>query len=1004
MVHRHPATTQAGQTQPSASLRQHRKSDGRDYDVLMQEARQFVALSRRVSDPTKLKRHIAHLTTFIIQLQPEPEPSQQAAADKICLLLLRNALSCIQRLIDVGAPFRQSNLAALMTAATRTIRDRKALFEAVLSFVRTIHPIAPSSSIATSIPSSSSDPARPGPNSATLFTQRILPSLITAFGKAGLPHLGEQLIQESTSNPATHTQLLSRYMASISTHAPQRGQRKDQPPDPLGGKYTGPTLAALHAYDTLLVAERRRKACLEPPLDPSIPALPDIAQIRLGAWSAQPDVWAALVGARLSVGDENGAEVWLSIYRSLIHHKRWRALVDRPNDLDDDADGEGEGGPMVSTYLPDPSPRPYLLRAQTRVSHGKRLRYVRQKTKAALRKDPELVAPYQTSVVREQMRFLNRDGVVPDLVTHNFLIGFEAGCERLPNALVLVEQTLRAAALSLRSDPARDDDRNAVVEEEEEEEDKERSIRLLHALGPGFLANVAEIHLRRSKMLLRLESDGAGENAIERRKLFNKTAAGFTQARHPIASYFCGITAGDSLALWLELLEQPGRGGLGAGAASTVAMGEVGDGDGDGEEGAEWQARDGEELEEDEHEDGGEEDVDVEVNWQEEEERILNEEDESESDNTRLEASPNHSPNSPPLPTQAQAQATWSLTHPEHRRLPMRLSAWTRRYLSSLLSAPTYEYPHALLLLEQLSSRRSGMFAVSQPLVTDVLAGLMRAGHTHVLRHMGEKERVEEGRGRGLGGEGSSTVTFVEESSEEESVTVVTMERRSLDSSETKKQEDPRSRSSNPTVQNALRSSANTALISQLLSSAILAEIKYTVANYLDVIAQRSGAGAGGGDEGAEERMLADGQAFHAALGGGAVSTHQTGTRTGTKEEEDDDDGSVPTIGVEWVRNLILDRTPEVGAPIRTLSYRLLMNEGLLESRIQQHRGGSPLPPWDEEARAQLMQIVLGWTRERVRERREALRAPWPVELVEELERERRGPAWTHIIVNGRGR
>ncbi|CAD6960361.1 unnamed protein product [Tilletia laevis] len=929
MVHRHPATTQAGQTQPSASLRQHRKSDGRDYDVLMQEARQFVALSRRVSDPTKLKRHIAHLTTFIIQLQPEPEPSQQAAADKICLLLLRNALSCIQRLIDVGAPFRQSNLAALMTAATRTIRDRKALFEAVLSFVRTIHPIAPSSSISTSIPSSSSDPARPGPNSATLFTQRILPSLITAFGKAGLPHLGEQLIQESTSNPATHTQLLSRYMASISTHAPQRGQRKDQPPDPLGGKYTGPTLAALHAYDTLLVAERRRKACLEPPLDPSIPALPDIAQIRLGAWSAQPDVWAALVGARLSVGDENGAEVWLSIYRSLIHHKRWRALVDRPNDLDDDADGEGEGGPMVSTYLPDPSPRPYLLRAQTRVSHGKRLRYVRQKTKAALRKDPELVAPYQTSVVREQMRFLNRDGVVPDLVTHNFLIGFEAGCERLPNALVLVEQTLRAAALSLRSDPARDDDRNAVVEEEEEEEDKERSIRLLHALGPGFLANVAEIHLRRSKMLLRLESDGAGENAIERRKLFNKTAAGFTQARHPIASYFCGITAGDSLALWLELLEQPGRGGLGAGAASTVAMGEVGDGDGDGEEGAEWQARDGEELEEDEHEDGGEEDVDVEVNWQEEEERILNEEDESESDNTRLEASPNHSPNSPPLPTQAQAQATWSLTHPEHRRLPMRLSAWTRRYLSSLLSAPTYEYPHALLLLEQLSSRRSGMFA---------------------------------------------------------------------------KQEDPRSRSSNPTVQNALRSSANTALISQLLSSAILAEIKYTVANYLDVIAQRSGAGAGGGDEGAEERMLADGQAFHAALGGGAVSTHQTGTRTGTKEEEDDDDGSVPTIGVEWVRNLILDRTPEVGAPIRTLSYRLLMNEGLLESRIQQHRGGSPLPPWDEEARAQLMQIVLGWTRERVRERREALRAPWPVELVEELERERRGPAWTHIIVNGRGR
>ncbi|CAD6930202.1 unnamed protein product [Tilletia laevis] len=895
MVHRHPATTQAGQTQPSASLRQHRKSDGRDYDVLMQEARQFVALSRRVSDPTKLKRHIAHLTTFIIQLQPEPEPSQQAAADKICLLLLRNALSCIQRLIDVGAPFRQSNLAALMTAATRTIRDRKALFEAVLSFVRTIHPIAPSSSISTSIPSSSSDPARPGPNSATLFTQRILPSLITAFGKAGLPHLGEQLIQESTSNPATHTQLLSRYMASISTHAPQRGQRKDQPPDPLGGKYTGPTLAALHAYDTLLVAERRRKACLEPPLDPSIPALPDIAQIRLGAWSAQPDVWAALVGARLSVGDENGAEVWLSIYRSLIHHKRWRALVDRPNDLDDDADGEGEGGPMVSTYLPDPSPRPYLLRAQTRVSHGKRLRYVRQKTKAALRKDPELVAPYQTSVVREQMRFLNRDGVVPDLVTHNFLIGFEAGCERLPNALVLVEQTLRAAALSLRSDPARDDDRNAVVEEEEEEEDKERSIRLLHALGPGFLANVAEIHLRRSKMLLRLESDGAGENAIERRKLFNKTAAGFTQARHPIASYFCGITA-------------------------------------------------------------------------------------------------------------AQAQATWSLTHPEHRRLPMRLSAWTRRYLSSLLSAPTYEYPHALLLLEQLSSRRSGMFAVSQPLVTDVLAGLMRAGHTHVLRHMGEKERVEEGRGRGLGGEGSSTVTFVEESSEEESVTVVTMERRSLDSSETKKQEDPRSRSSNPTVQNALRSSANTALISQLLSSAILAEIKYTVANYLDVIAQRSGAGAGGGDEGAEERMLADGQAFHAALGGGAVSTHQTGTRTGTKEEEDDDDGSVPTIGVEWVRNLILDRTPEVGAPIRTLSYRLLMNEGLLESRIQQHRGGSPLPPWDEEARAQLMQIVLGWTRERVRERREALRAPWPVELVEELERERRGPAWTHIIVNGRGR
>ncbi|KAE8266842.1 hypothetical protein A4X09_0g5507 [Tilletia walkeri] len=917
--------TQHLHNKPASSPAEEEEEEG----DLVDRALYFVNLSKKFTTAPEFKKHAAHITSLILQLRPintGPLSKQYGSADKACLILFKNALECLQRVIALGEPFRDSTLAALMTAATRTIQDQKALFEALLGFVRTVQLIRPSTFLSSGTTDHMSNiHGRKGPSSAEIFTQRILSSLITALGKAGLPHLGERLIQESAS---TDGQPLAHYMQSIGLNAPRppSDPKKSQLQDPdRGTSHQSPQArkSALHAYDILILAERRRKSCIEDPQDPSNP-LPDMTRIRLGPWSTQPNVWAALVGARLEVGDENGADVWLNIYRALVHHKRWLSH-------DDEEVGGGEKGDRTK-WLPDPSPRPYLLRAQTRVPHSKPRKYVYKKIADARAKEPDLVAPYQTVIVREMLRHMQRDAVPLDMVFSNFLIGFEASCERLGDALDLVERTLRMAGRAVSSSGKEDGDEQGSRSRDGGA--KEESSRLLEELGPGFLASLAEIHIRRSKILARMGRDmtmdnnsgsgAAGGDLAERERREFIASTIFTPDRHPVAHYFCAQSPGETLALWLEFV------GIERGDNKKGRWVRAGDRDedlSDVEVEAGWATREKEDPadeEEEEEEDGKDLDEDLHEEAGVEDATSTNEHE--------------HGQGSEP---------SFNRARNTRRRPPMRLQAWTRRYLSSLLSAPAYEYPHALLLLEQLDSRQAGLYAVGYGLVTDVLAALLRSGHTHVLRHFKEKDRErssEEG-----GGEESPRMTFSQESNERESVTTVTLERK-VDSS------------ISTSVQQALHSSTHIALITHLLSSASLAELKYTARAYLELAAESQ-------DGQLDTHTLEDGSAFHSALK--AVARAKGGV-----------DG-VPPLGVEWARNLVLDTSREVGGQTRVLASRLWINEGPLESQVQEEVKAEA---WDEETRAELLEIIMERTSGEVQMRRESLRKAWPTELLGLLE------------------
>ncbi|KAK0539950.1 hypothetical protein OC835_000909 [Tilletia horrida] len=1067
------------------------------------------------SPPAQLQADINTCIALLVHLStpPSPLPSSStssnhhhasddeaaaAAANATSLLLFNHALRAASALLRLKQPLASAQLGTLLAAATRAITDRASLFDAVLAFTATIQPGV--ARIEQQQPSSSSSSS----NNSHVLLRRVLPALIIAFGKTGSPQLGEKLIFQSQSSSSSTEQnegeqlllLLSNVLRSISKHAP-----KTRPP------VQDRQAAAAHtALEALALAEERRRILAKhhssssssssttTPSSPPPPPFPNIAHFRLGPWSAEPAIWAALVTARLLAGDEAGAEIWLHFYRALLNHRKWlllqRQQQQQQQQPEAQASAEDEAKAILIDALPFPSALPYHARIQTRPhrqSHipSRALAHVRHKIASARRVDPHLVRPYQTEIIRETLLQMKHDGVQPDPVLYNFLIAFEAMCRRVRSAADLVEAQLRQILTLLLSKHHHHAAAAAPPPEQPKDDGHSHGVALadvLRHLGPGFLSSLAEIHIQRSKTALLAseqswadahahhaqdgEHDEEAEEGRRRRALLEEDL--FDRERHPLARLVCGQTPGDMLAAWLEIhdVEPLASSTLSPAPAPAPAPADAGAALGSAaHEGGSELEQDGEEEDEDDDGDGDVEISDNMIDHDEDETEVTSSS--SSSSSSTLEDDDDDDASAPPPPilnqlysrgptttAAATATATSHAASATARHPPLRSGQWLQRYVHSLLRAPAMQYPHALLLMQALQRRsvpaqaepepepearqggsKSGagagaglgseMHVVSAGFVSDVLSDLLRVGHAHVMRHFHEGAGPEgeggpayeaaaaaerfpsapqdgvrpEAAMAGPRGRGKATVTFEQAENEQASVSTVTLERAvpvpSFSSPEHEEQEHeqdpaapaPASASGPASLHSALHSATHTTHILRLLRSATLAELKFSHAELMDLIASTPGR-----EGNVDEETVRDGEAFVRAVKVGLLGPEEAQGQGRTV-------GEMMQLRAGWCQTLLLDRdgrSPSASSPeeeearrasaeARLRTCALLMSEGLLENAYNS-TGGASLPDellllslqrrpqFDEEGRESALQAVLDHVRARTEARRKVLR------------------------------
>ncbi|KAL9941024.1 hypothetical protein V8E36_000512 [Tilletia maclaganii] len=1021
--HRHQRSFSIHQYQHQHPQAEEEEADD-DELLFHQECHRLIQSSTTAQSAEEMLTTLQHITALLIHLPPS-----SSSSSSLSIQLLQSALTLIQSLIHSGHPaiINSNILPTLITAALASTHQQTnddALFNTILAFTSALQPVYSSSSSPSSSTTSSG---------SNFLTSRILPILVTAFGKAGYPHLGEKLVMHlaniSTSEPIELGTVMKNIIAFPSSLTPTANSRVKA--------------AATHAYEILRIADKRRQQALASL--PASHAFPEITKFKLGKWSAEPAVWASLITSRLSNGHEDGADMWLHLYRSLRHHRICASRADtaplyyRPE--------------VVDTFLPRASARPYHARINT-VPHqqqqrdstppkrSKKKTVHKSKLARALQAEPGLIRPTQTLLVRDVFRAMKRDHVPPDLIMHNALIQFEASCERFGSAADLVEQNVRLAARAVWKVLRQWRGGAGGVGEEDEGEGEEIPLSpsailnilgpdyqgnvlsdfhpsstspditpliVLKTLGPGFLGSLAQIHIRRSKLLTSSPRfEDSDEDELRERGILGPL---FDRERHPFAHALCGQTPGDTVALWLELYGSTSQGGPASSSTQDVEEGDSADGE--------------EDVLSDPDADGDE---------------------------------------------QSETEATLSNHRTKHP--PIRSGIWLRNLIDSLLSAPTFQFPHALLLVEHLqrssapSSTSSnqqqeegevgdregggfgaGVHAIGPSFVADVVGGLLRVGHSHVMRHFAEEQQQQEDssspqRHDGSSGarteeagsdpqrEGAAELHVHEASNESQSVQTFTLDHRRRRQSSTGPDEDAAgsqsSSSSSPShIHTALRSALHARRLIQLLSSASLAELKYTAASYLELALQPLLHSSSFANEGEMEAkalaMLSDPTQFRQALADVARAMweqeqQQQQGRGAPGEEQTVENGISLEVQARasWAAELCMDDRAEVGGRARALSYTLLRREGMLEQdegggREQDHGGeavgaglhphdddgpttssaappSSTTPSWDLQTRAALLRLIMDQTRAEVEAKRGRLRQRLAADLVAMLQ------------------
>lgn len=222
------------------------------------------------------------------------------------------------------------------------------------------------------------------------YVSSVLAALVHAYGRAKKPHRGEQML----------AQFAARHGATLTMRA-------------LAMQHDPAHLAWL----------RRYTSPQHIPHDVPLHAL----------WTNHPDVWNALIRARILAGHVVSARIWL---------ERLRLLTKLRNEAS-----------LAAVAPPKPTASPYLtlMHALSTSSNLRQLfLHVSPAEQASLHaRATDLDAPFKTTAIYDILALVREDRVIPGVAMLNLLASFEAGCGRLPRAVALA-----AEACLLENGPA----------------------------------------------------------------------------------------------------------------------------------------------------------------------------------------------------------------------------------------------------------------------------------------------------------------------------------------------------------------------------------------------------------------------------------------------------------------------------------------------------------------------------------------------------------------------
>lgn len=213
------------------------------------------------------------------------------------------------------------------------------------------------------------------------YTSSVLAALVYAYGRAKEPRRGESML------------------AQISLR--------------LGASMTARDVARQHDPQHLAWLRRYTSAAYMPH-DVPLHAV----------WTRHPDVWNALIRARILAGHMVGARIWLERFRLLTKVRDVASLSE------------------IAGPKPTASPYLTLMHALSMSTHLRQLfLHLSPHEQASLHaRATDLDAPFKTACLYEILALVRQDKVIPGVSMLNLLASFEAGCGRLPRAVALATE------------------------------------------------------------------------------------------------------------------------------------------------------------------------------------------------------------------------------------------------------------------------------------------------------------------------------------------------------------------------------------------------------------------------------------------------------------------------------------------------------------------------------------------------------------------------------------
>ncbi|WFD18635.1 lipoyl(octanoyl) transferase [Malassezia caprae] len=370
-------------TPSNAALRSHTVVCVAYFAFLHEKTPHPVAMMAHLARTLLQRQHLARASHVLCELTYAPMLHVCAADDALLLDTLRHGiqrLGCRTSPRWVAGPEGPAHPAlALATLYDHCIDARivlpcDALSSLVATLARSIH----RSALVPMLDVLAADVVARAP---APYTSSVLAALVHAYGRAKEPHRGEQML----------AQLAVRHGATMTMRD-----------------------VAMRHDPAHLTWVRRYTGAQHMPHDVPVHAL----------WTKNPDVWNALIRARILAGHVVSARIWLERFRLLAK-------------LRDEAS-------LAAFAPPKPTASPYLtlMHALSTSSNLRQLfMHVSPAEHASLHaRATDLDAPFKTAAMYDILALVREDRVIPGVAMLNLLASFEAGCGRLSRAVALVTE------------------------------------------------------------------------------------------------------------------------------------------------------------------------------------------------------------------------------------------------------------------------------------------------------------------------------------------------------------------------------------------------------------------------------------------------------------------------------------------------------------------------------------------------------------------------------------